>query len=77
MAKNAPKPAPADAPPSAIAPAVPAPAPANRIVTPALVRVRVVGQPIAEDSGTYSKGDTFETTETRARALGSFVEPAS
>lgn len=44
---------------------------------PKLVLVKVTGQPVGEDHGTYSKGETFETTPERADALGSLVEIVS
>jgi hypothetical protein len=41
---------------------------------PASVKVKVTGQAISEAGVSYSKGDTFETTAERAKALGEFVE---
>jgi hypothetical protein len=41
---------------------------------PALVTVRVTGQPVGEDGLHYTQGTTFETTPERAAALGELVE---
>lgn len=41
--------------------------------TPALVTVKVTGQPVCEDGIHYAKGETFETTPERAAALGELV----
>jgi hypothetical protein len=41
--------------------------------TPALVTVRVTGQPVFEGEH-HAKGSTFETTPERAAALGDMVE---
>lgn len=48
----------------------------DAIETPALpsVLVRVKGQPIAEDSGKYGKGEIFSASPERAAALGHLVE---
>ena len=42
--------------------------------TPALVTVRVTGQPVCEDGVHHAKGETFETTPERAESLGALVE---
>lgn len=44
----------------------------NRMVTPAMVRVRVGAQHINED-GVRAPGSEFETTDERASALGGLV----
>ena len=38
------------------------------------VEVKVVRQPVAEDSVSYGKGETFTCTVDRAKALGPLVE---
>lgn len=38
------------------------------------VKVRVLINSLGEDSATYAKGETFETTAERAEALGDSVE---
>lgn len=53
-----------------------APKPANRMVTPSLVKVRATGQPVGEPGGPYHKGQVFETTSERRKALGPLVEDA-
>lgn len=42
---------------------------------PDLVTVRVLAAALGENGTTYLKGETFETTATRAAALGDSVEP--
>ncbi len=51
--------------------------PAPKVASPQPVRVKVVGQPVAEDCGRFEKGDEFETTPERAQALGGLVEVVS
>lgn len=43
---------------------------------PKAVKVEAV-KPIAEAGGYYKKGDTFEVSAKRAKALGPLVKPAS
>lgn len=52
------------------------PVPENRMVTPSLVKVRAAGQPVGEPGGPYHKGQVFETTPERRKALGPLVENA-
>ena len=39
----------------------------------ARVKVRVIKQPVHEEGVTYKKGETFDTDEDRAKALGTLV----
>lgn len=51
------------------------PAPeADKNILAALITVRVVCAALGENGETHHKGDTFETTPERARALGDSVE---
>lgn len=52
------------------------PPPENRIVKPSMVKVRVLGQAVGEDGGPYTKGQTFEVTPERRKALGDLVADA-
>lgn len=46
----------------------------NRMVSPGMLRVRVLRQPICEDGQHYAKGEEFFVPATRRAALGSLVE---
>lgn len=46
----------------------------NRMVSPGMLRVRVVRQPICEDGQHYAKNEEFFVPATRRAALGSLVE---
>lgn len=49
-------------------------APAKPKPKPKKVKVRVTCASLGEESEYYKKGDTFETTDERAQALGDLVE---
>lgn len=47
---------------------------AEKVLTPGFVRVRVLGQPVGEAQGHFTKGQIFTTSTDRAWALGNLVE---
>jgi hypothetical protein len=56
----------------------PSPVPMNRMVQPAMVRVRarrLLGESIAGKMTHFKPGDVFELPPDRAKALGPLVEP--